>query len=206
MQELVAAILELSRSASHIPEFAHVNANLCLGMAKASLSTAIAEQRASIVVEELPAVYCDATHLARVFQNLISNALRFRSAAPPEVRISAYRDGEGWRFSVIDNGIGIAPEYKDRIFQLFARLHPWTKIPGAGIGLAICKRIVEHHGGKIWLESEVGRGSTFYFTLPDVEGHGAQPKQLAAKTRDAASDDAIPSAGGANKALDNAGT
>jgi signal transduction histidine kinase len=203
MQELVAAILELSRSASHIPEFVQVNANLCLGVAKASLSTAIAEQRASIVVEELPVVYCDATHLTRVFQNLISNALRFRSTAPPEVRISACRDGEVWRFSVEDNGIGIAPEYEDRIFQLFARLHPWTKIPGAGIGLAICKRIVEHHGGTIWLKSEVSRGSTFYFTLPVIEG--AHRKQLAAKTSDAASDDAI-SAGGANKAVENAGT
>ena len=200
MQELVAAILELSRSASHVPEFAQVDPSLCLGKAKAGLSAAIAEQRASIVVEELPAVvYCDATHLARVFQNLISNALRFRSGAPPEVRISAYRDGEVWRFSVKDNGIGIAPEYKDRIFQLFARLHPWTKIPGAGIGLAICKRIMEHHGGKIWLDSEVGRGSTFYFTLPAAAGHGAQPKELTAKTSDADSDDAIPGAGGANK-------
>ncbi|HYI97845.1 MAG TPA: ATP-binding protein [Bryobacteraceae bacterium] len=178
MQELVAAIMEFSRSQGHSPEFANVNVNSVLAVAKANLSSAIAEHEASIVADELPVLHCDPTHLARVFQNLISNALRFRSAVPPEIKIAAVRDANVWRFSVEDNGIGIAPEYKERIFHLFARLHPWTKIPGAGIGLAVCKRIIEHHGGTIWVESEDGRGSTFYFTVPAAEANVAEPNNM----------------------------
>jgi light-regulated signal transduction histidine kinase (bacteriophytochrome) len=166
MQELVAAVLEFSRSTSHTLHFADVDVGIVLAAVKANLISAITEHEASIIAEELPVVFCDATHIARVFQNLISNALRFRSAARPEIRIAAIRDAEAWRFSVEDNGIGIAPEYQEQIFHLFARLHPWTKIPGAGIGLAVCKRIVEYHGGTIWVESVVNRGATFYFTVP----------------------------------------
>jgi signal transduction histidine kinase len=166
MQELVVAVMDFSRSSSHVPEFNAVDATSAMAVAKAALKTPIAEQRACIIAEELPVVYCDAMHLSRVFQNLISNALRFRGEAPPVVRVAAGRDGNFWRFSVSDNGVGIAPEHKDRVFELFQRLHSWTKIPGAGIGLAVCKRIVEHHGGRIWVESEVGRGATFHFTVP----------------------------------------
>jgi signal transduction histidine kinase len=166
MQELVAAVMEFSRSTSHPLRFTDVDVGIVLAAAKANLISAITEQEASIIADELPVVFCDATHLARVFQNLISNALRFRSSARPEIRIAVIRDTEAWRFSVEDNGIGIAPEYQERIFHLFSRLHPWTKIPGAGIGLAVCKRIVEHHGGTIWVESVVNAGSRFYFTVP----------------------------------------
>jgi signal transduction histidine kinase len=182
MQELVVAVMEFSRSTSQPPHFADIDAGIVLAAAKANLTSAITEQEASVLADELPVVYCDATHLARVFQNLISNALRFRSSAPPTIRIAAVRDAEAWRFSVEDNGIGIAPEYQERIFHLFARLHPWTKIPGAGIGLSVCKRIVEHHGGAIWVESVVDRGSTFYFTLPAF-GQTEKPSKMQSGAR-----------------------
>jgi len=102
----------------------------------------------------------------QLFQNLIGNAIKFRGSEPPHVHLSASRNGDRWTFSVRDNGIGIAPEYARRIFILFQRLHSREKYAGTGIGLAICQKIVERHGGDIWVESELGRGATFYFTLP----------------------------------------
>jgi light-regulated signal transduction histidine kinase (bacteriophytochrome) len=103
----------------------------------------------------------------QVFQNLIVNAIKFRGKETPRIHISATRDGDGWRFAVSDNGIGIEPGYTERIFLIFQRLHDREKYPGTGIGLAICKRIVEHHNGKIWVESKPGIGSTFCFTIPN---------------------------------------
>jgi signal transduction histidine kinase len=114
----------------------------------------------------LPVIVGDGAQLAQLFQNLIANAIKFRRGQPPHIRIDAQADGKAWRFSVQDNGIGIAPEYFDRIFVMFQRLHTRGAYPGTGIGLALCKRIVEHHGGRIWVESEPGKGSTFKFTLP----------------------------------------
>jgi len=111
-------------------------------------------------------VMADNPQLVELFQNLIGNAIKFRGTEPPRVHISAGRNGNGWTFSVRDNGIGIAPEYAKRIFVIFQRLHSQEKYAGTGIGLAICQRIVERHGGHIWVESEVGKGATFYFTLP----------------------------------------
>jgi chemotaxis family two-component system sensor kinase Cph1 len=108
-----------------------------------------------------------------LFQNLIGNAIKFRGSEPPRVHVSARRNGDGWTFSVRDNGIGIAPEYAKRIFILFQRLHSREKYAGTGIGLAICQKIVERHGGHIWVESELGKGATFYFTLPASEGDSA---------------------------------
>jgi signal transduction histidine kinase len=104
-----------------------------------------------------------------VFQNLISNALKYRSAAPPAVTISAQRAGRWWEFRVSDNGIGIAPEYHQRIFELFQRLHGQNEYDGTGLGLAVVKGIVERHGGQVWVESRLGAGATFCFTLPAVE-------------------------------------
>jgi light-regulated signal transduction histidine kinase (bacteriophytochrome) len=101
-----------------------------------------------------------------LFQNLIGNAIKFRGSEPPRIHVSAGRNGKGWIFSVRDNGIGIAPEYSKRIFIIFQRLHSREKYAGTGIGLAICQKIVERHGGRIWVESEAGKGATFYFTLP----------------------------------------
>jgi signal transduction histidine kinase len=102
----------------------------------------------------------------QLLQNLVGNALKFRSEAPPRIRISAVRAGEAWRFAVADNGIGIEPQYSERIFQMFQRLHERGRYEGSGIGLSIVKRILERHGGRIWLQSTPGQGSTFFFTLP----------------------------------------
>jgi signal transduction histidine kinase len=104
--------------------------------------------------------------LAQVFQNLIGNALKFRGQAPPRIRLAARKQNQEWTFSVADNGIGIAPEHAQTIFAIFKRLHTHAEYPGSGIGLSICKKIVEQHGGRIWVESEPGKGSTFHFVLP----------------------------------------
>ena len=129
-----------------------------------NLQVSIQESGAHVTYEKLPTVYGDRAQLAQLFQNLIGNAIKYRSSAPPRIHIQAEsRKGE-WMFSVQDNGIGIAPEYRERVFGIFKRLHG-REYPGTGIGLAICKRIVERHGGRIWVESEDGAGSTFYFTI-----------------------------------------
>jgi light-regulated signal transduction histidine kinase (bacteriophytochrome) len=111
-------------------------------------------------------VRADATQLSQLFQNLIGNAIKFRGAEWPHIRVSACDLGREWRFSVKDNGIGIDAQYADKVFVIFQRLHTRREYTGTGIGLAICKRIVERHGGRIWFDSEPGKGSTFYFTLP----------------------------------------
>jgi light-regulated signal transduction histidine kinase (bacteriophytochrome) len=130
-----------------------------------NLSIAIEESEASVTYDSLPTVLGDGVQLEQLFQNLLSNAIKFRAQAPPVVHIeSVRRDGE-WEFSVKDNGIGIKPQFGDRIFEIFQRLHTQQEYPGTGIGLAICHRIVERHGGRIWFESEPGVGTTFFFTL-----------------------------------------
>jgi two-component system, chemotaxis family, sensor kinase Cph1 len=113
----------------------------------------------------LPAVWADRSRLTQVFQNLIGNAIKFRGKEAPAISVRAEKEGEDWVFSVSDNGIGIAPEHAQNVFVVFQRLHTRTEYPGNGIGLAICKKIIEHCGGKIWVESQVGRGSTFKFTM-----------------------------------------
>ncbi len=123
--------------------------------------------RASITRSALPVVQADAQQLDQLLQNLISNGLKYhRADAPPEVQVSAEREGEFWRFAVSDNGIGIEPQYFKRIFEIFQRLHGRETYEGTGIGLAVCKKIVERHGGRLWLESTPGTGTTFFFTLP----------------------------------------
>ena len=117
-------------------------------------------------VGALPTVHADATQLTQLFQNLIGNALKYRNDRAPQIRVDARADEEAWLFSVQDNGIGIESQYFERIFQMFQRLHTRDEFSGTGIGLAICRRIVERHGGKIWVESEPGRGSTFHFAIP----------------------------------------
>jgi len=132
-----------------------------------NLAGAISETGAVIHDEPLPSVRVHETHLQQLFQNLIGNALKYhRPGVSPVVQVSAHRSAEQWTFSVADNGIGIEPEYKEKVFGLFKRLHSGDAYSGTGIGLAICQRIVERHNGRIWIESEPGKGSTFYFTLP----------------------------------------
>ena len=133
---------------------------------KKNLSTTIEETQAEISMSPLPTVRGDSVPLVHLFQNLLSNALKYRSERKPRIRIAATQEGDQWRFTVEDNGIGIAKEFHTQVFGIFKRLHNRAEYPGTGIGLAICQKIVEKHGGKIWVESELGRGSIFAFTLP----------------------------------------
>ncbi|MEW6296823.1 MAG: ATP-binding protein [Thermodesulfobacteriota bacterium] len=134
---------------------------------------ALEERGATITYDPLPVVTADGGQLRQVFQNLLSNALKFRGQEPPRVHITARQEDARWVFAVRDNGIGIDPQFADRIFVIFQRVHDRARYPGTGIGLAICKKIIERHGGRIWVESEAGRGVTFYFTLPLREAQDA---------------------------------
>jgi light-regulated signal transduction histidine kinase (bacteriophytochrome) len=167
MQNLIEALLAYSRVTTRGVPLGPVDTNQTFTHAVADLSAAIEENRATVTKDQLPMVRGDEAQLAQLFQNLIGNAIKFRKPdIPPLVHVSAKKHGKEWLFSVRDNGIGVEPKYFDRIFQIFQRLHTHKEYPGTGIGLAICKRIVERHGGRIWLESAPGEGATFFFTLP----------------------------------------
>ncbi|MCI1280792.1 MAG: ATP-binding protein [Nitrospira sp.] len=167
MQRLIQDLLAYSRVKTGGRQFEPTAMETVLKAALANLTNAVAESHAVITHDSLPAVMGDEKQLAQLFQNLLSNAVKFRGPQPLHIHISAKQaDGE-WLFSVRDNGIGIDPEYADRIFVIFQRLHTREEYPGTGIGLAICKKIVERHGGRMWVESERGKGATFYFTLRD---------------------------------------
>jgi light-regulated signal transduction histidine kinase (bacteriophytochrome) len=127
----------------------------------------IEESGASVDWDQLPEVWVDQTQFIQLFQNLVGNAIKFRQKeTAPQIYVSAEDSGAEWLFSVKDNGIGIDPRHADRVFQIFQRLHTRAEYPGTGIGLAVCQKVVERHGGKIWVESEPGAGSTFRFTIP----------------------------------------
>jgi light-regulated signal transduction histidine kinase (bacteriophytochrome) len=130
------------------------------------LSAVIEEARAQVTADPLPVVHGDPTLLTQVFQNLVGNAVKFRGETPPRVHIGVQRDDEFWQFTCVDNGIGIAPEYAEKIFVIFQRLHPREDYGGTGIGLALVKKIVEFHGGRIWLAPTPPSGTTLCFTLP----------------------------------------
>jgi signal transduction histidine kinase len=166
MKTLIDDLLAYSRVGTHGQGFAAVDCEEVLQRILTDLRMAIEESGAEVTHDPLPTVWGDATQLGQVLQNLLSNALKFRDQAPPQVHITARLDGGQWVFSVSDNGIGIDPQYAERIFVIFQRLHTKKAYPGTGIGLAICKKIVERHGGRIWVESQPGRGATFFFTLP----------------------------------------
>jgi PAS domain S-box-containing protein len=166
MQTLINDLLAYSRVGRRGEAIQSTEAETALKAALKNLNAAILEDGAAITSDRLPKVKADPTQLTQLFQNLIGNAIKFRSEQPPQIHIHAVEAGDCWQFSVRDNGIGIAPEYHERIFQVFQRLHTRRAYNGTGIGLAICKKIIERHGGKIWVESGEGQGSTFYFTLP----------------------------------------
>jgi PAS domain S-box-containing protein len=159
---------QVSASEEEPPE--EVDADQILNRTLASLEVAIADSGATVSSTELPRVCMHEFQLEQLFQNLISNAIRYRGAEPPRIRVSAERQGREWRFAVADNGIGIDPRFQHQVFGIFKRLHSASEYPGTGMGLAICKRIVERPGGRIWVESELGCGSTFYFTIPCAAG------------------------------------
>jgi PAS domain S-box-containing protein len=166
MQALIDDLLEYSRVGKSQKVFELVDCNRVFEEACANLQVAIGKNQAVVTRTDLPAVTGDRFQLVQLFQNLISNALKYRRDEPPIVRASAALDGDNWLFSVQDNGIGIAEDFYPRIFQIFQRLHTQREYSGTGIGLAICQKIVERHGGRIWVESALDRGSTFYFSLP----------------------------------------
>lgn len=170
MQSLINGLLEYSRVGTQGKKPQKVNSKEAFEEALVRLQAGIEESGARITADKLPMVYFDDMQLARLFQNLIGNAIKFRSDQAPQIHVSAVRQDAGWRFAVRDNGIGIEPQYAERIFMIFQRLHTRKTYAGTGIGLSICKKIVERHGGRIWVESTPGRGSTFYFTVPDIEG------------------------------------
>lgn len=167
MRQLIDDLLEYSR-VRRGAAFAPVSAETALQEALKQLESAINRTGATIEHEELPTVCADAGQLVQLLQNIIGNALKYRGVAAPQIRISALRAELIWIFAVRDNGIGIESQYFERIFSIFQRLHTRDEYPGTGIGLALCRRIVEQAGGSIWIESEPGAGSTFYFTLPAV--------------------------------------
>lgn len=163
---LVGDLLAYTRASMAELSATELDSNIALQNARASLAEAIRESGAEVTSDPLPKVSMGEVHLQQVFQNLIGNALKYRGEAPPRIHISALERGSMWCFSVADNGIGIDPRYKETIFGVFKRLHNGDQYSGTGIGLAICQRVVERYGGRIWVESEPGVGSTFYFTVP----------------------------------------
>jgi len=166
MQVLINDLLEYSRVTTRGESFKSVNCEMIIERVLHNLKMAIEENDAVITHDPLPTVIVDGSQIGQVFQNLIGNAIKYRSKEPPLIHISARKDGNKWLFSVRDNGIGIDSKYKERIFIIFQRLHGRNEYPGTGLGLAISRRIIERHKGRIWMESEVGKGTTFYFTLP----------------------------------------
>lgn len=170
MQRLVTDLLALSRTGRGDMRREAVSLRQCVESALEALAVGLKETAAIIDLGELPSVRGDRTMLTQLFQNLLSNALKFTGSNHPEVKIRARRDGDFWLVSVVDNGLGVRPEYMEKIFQPFRRVHVKPGQEGTGIGLAICRKVVERHGGQIWVESEPGTGATFLFTLPAGDG------------------------------------
>ena len=166
MQQLIQDLLAYARVGKQGKEFEGVEGNDACDGALANLEVAIEKAGAQVTRAALPAVHGDLTLLTQLFQNLVGNALKFRGEAAPTIHLGCERKGGEWEFTVRDNGIGIAPQDFERVFVVFQRLHTREKYPGSGIGLSVCKKIVERHGGRIWVESKPGRGTTFHFTLP----------------------------------------
>ena len=166
MQTLIDDLLAYSRVGTRGEPFMPTSMNSVLSEAIANLEVAIEESHAVVTHDQLPTVLGDESQLIQLFQNLLGNAIKFRSDDAPIIHVGVEETKDGWVFSVRDNGIGIDMKYAERIFTVFQRLHAREDYPGTGIGLAVVKKIVERHGGRIWVESAPAKGSTFYFTLP----------------------------------------
>jgi two-component system, chemotaxis family, sensor kinase Cph1 len=165
MKQLIDDLLEYSRVKSHAAELEKVNSGQVLDIVLHNLAISIAENNVTISHDPLPRVFADKNQIVQVFQNLITNAIKFHGQNPSEIKISAQKGKNRWIFAVSDNGIGIKPEHQKQIFEVFKRLHTREQYPGTGIGLSITQKIIKHHGGEIWVESELGKGTTFYFTI-----------------------------------------
>lgn len=168
MQRMINDLLAYSRVGTRGKDFAPTDCGAVLSQALTNLEVAIDESDTVVTHDSLPSIMADDLQLGQLFQNLIGNAIKFHDEEPPRVHVSAEQRGNEWVFSIRDNGIGMAPEFTDRIFDIFQRLYSKNEYPGTGIGLAICRRIVERHGGQIWVESQPGKGSSFYFTIPTM--------------------------------------
>ncbi|OPY28715.1 MAG: adaptive-response sensory kinase [Methanobacterium sp. PtaU1.Bin242] len=166
MQTMIEDLLKFSRVTTRGEKFKPTNFEKLLSDVSLDLKTIIEENNAIITHDPLPTVMADESQMKQLFQNLITNAIKFHKDKSPQVHLSAEDKNKEWVFSVADNGIGIDPKYADRIFEVFKRLHTRRKYSGTGIGLAISRKIVERHGGHIWVDSKPGEGSTFYFTIP----------------------------------------
>ena len=167
MQNLIQGLLAYSRIGTHGKPMQPVEMDSVFASALGNLEVAVTESSARIVKQPLPCVHGDPAQLSLLFQHLLANSIKFQGGQPPSIEISASRDPQAWRLVVRDNGIGLDPAFSERIFKMFQRLHGPGKYPGSGIGLALCKRIVERHGGRLWVESQPGAGATFIFTIPD---------------------------------------
>ncbi|HEX8098975.1 MAG TPA: ATP-binding protein [Actinomycetota bacterium] len=170
MQQLIDDLLTYARATREGESVAHVNAEEALNQALHGLQGLIQESLAVVTHDPLPVVEAPPSQLRQLFQNLIGNALKFRRDEPPRIHVSGGQEDDEWRFSVKDNGLGLDPAHADRIFLLFQRLHGRSQYAGSGMGLALCKKIVEASGGRIWVESSPGKGATFWFTLPVAKG------------------------------------
>jgi PAS domain S-box-containing protein len=166
MSHLISDLLEYSRTGRRERPSQQTDCNVALEEARNMLRVAIDESGAEITFDPLPTIRGDSMQMAQLFQNLLSNAVKFRAGDAPRVHVTAQREGDSWIFKVRDNGIGIDAQYSEQIFRVFERLHRREEYPGTGIGLAICKTIVERHGGRIWVEPSVGKGTTVFFSMP----------------------------------------
>ena len=166
MKYLIDDLLTFSRVSNQTKDFENVDLEIVLNDVLSNLTVSLEESNAIITHDTLPIIMADKSQMGHVFQNLILNAIKFHGSNTPIIDISAHRDEKEWIFAVKDNGIGIEKEYQKQIFEIFKRLHTRNKYPGSGIGLSISKKIIKRHGGHIWVESEPGKGSTFYFTIP----------------------------------------
>jgi light-regulated signal transduction histidine kinase (bacteriophytochrome) len=167
MQTLISDMLSYARMDISGKPFVQTDCAAILNRTLSNLRLPLEQSSAVVTQDPLPVVMADPIQLNQLLQNLISNAIKFHGEEKPNIHISAERNEKEWVFSVSDNGIGMPAEHRERIFEIFQRLHNKKEYPGTGIGLSTCKKIVERHGGRIWVKSEIGKGSTFYFTIPD---------------------------------------